>query len=210
MPLCKWDVSAAIHIHVILAGINREDERFLLGARSRPPVRSLDLRAWGLFFSVAGRVGREVKTYGLITLARCQAIFLSCRPALGNRSSLCLPFALIYTMKTNAVFQCAHSSARNWNTFHGTCLFHPFFPRLFIASFINYDLEAAHPLNDTKRDFYDTQLSNAWLYIVALKKIKFSRILNKFVNIFIYVPNVMIRNLILMIDSIKDLFALKK
>lgn len=38
MPLCKWDVSAAIHIHVILADINREDERFLLDARLHPPV----------------------------------------------------------------------------------------------------------------------------------------------------------------------------
>lgn len=38
MLLCKWDVSAAIHIHVILADINREDERFLLGARLHPSV----------------------------------------------------------------------------------------------------------------------------------------------------------------------------
>lgn len=34
---CKWDVSAAIHIHVILADINREDERFLLGASLHIP-----------------------------------------------------------------------------------------------------------------------------------------------------------------------------
>lgn len=37
MPHCKWDVSAAIHIHVILADINREDERFLLGASLHIP-----------------------------------------------------------------------------------------------------------------------------------------------------------------------------
>ena len=102
-------MSAAIHIHVILADINREDERFLLGARLHPSFL-LTCKREGYFSPSAGRAGREAKTYGLITLARCQAIFLSCRPALGNRSSLCLPFALIYTMKTNAGFQCDHSS----------------------------------------------------------------------------------------------------
>jgi hypothetical protein len=102
-------VSAAIHIHVILADINREDERFLLGARLHPSFL-LTCKREGYFSPSSGRAGREAKTYGLITLARCQAIFLSCRPALGNRSSLCLPFALIYTMKTNAGFQCDHSS----------------------------------------------------------------------------------------------------
>lgn len=36
MLFCKWDVSAAIHIHVILTDINREDEQFLLDARLHP------------------------------------------------------------------------------------------------------------------------------------------------------------------------------
>lgn len=95
-----------------------------------PPV-SHDFQAWGLFFYVdSGRLG-AAKTYGLITLPLCQPIFLSCRPALRNRSSLCLPFALIYTMKTNAVFQCDHLSTRNWNIFSrfvflpGPYFYHP-------------------------------------------------------------------------------------
>lgn len=92
MLLRKWDVSAAIHIHVILADINRDDECFLLGARVSP-TPTPNLGAWGRFFTVGvvvvvvGRTWWKVKTYGLITLARCQPIFLSCRPALRSRSS---------------------------------------------------------------------------------------------------------------------------
>lgn len=68
MPLCKWDVSAAIHIHVILADINREDERFLLDARLHPPVL-LTCEREGYFSTSVVEGGQDVWPHHSATLS---------------------------------------------------------------------------------------------------------------------------------------------
>lgn len=56
-------MSAAIHIHVILADINREDERFLLGARLHPSFLVTCERE-GYFFASTKELGGKPRHMG--------------------------------------------------------------------------------------------------------------------------------------------------
>lgn len=61
-------MSAAIHIHVILADINREDERFLLDARLHPPVL-LTCEREGNFSTSVVEGGQDVWPHHSATLS---------------------------------------------------------------------------------------------------------------------------------------------